>query len=140
MAGTGDFDGDGHADILWHNTTTGQLVMWFIVGTQRISFAIAGSANPNIWEVAGIGNFDGTATTTTATADILWRHKTTGQTVIWLMNGTQLIGSGSPGVANIAEWEIAGVGDFNGNGHDDILWYRPASGQVFIWPWTRREK
>lgn len=133
MAGTGDFDGDGHADILWHNTTTGQVVIWFIVGTQRISHAIAGSANPNIWEVAGVGDFDGTATTTTATADILWRNMTTGQTVIWLMNGAQMIGVGSPGTASIADWEIVGVGDFDGDGHDDILWYRPAYGQAFIW-------
>ncbi len=132
IAGVGDFDGDGHADILWRNTSTGQVVIWFIEGTQRVASGPAGGANPNDWEIAGIGDFDGLATTATPTADILWRHTFTGQTVIWLMDGTQRIGQGSPGsVGQI--WQIAGVGDFDGDGHGDILWQHVASGQLSIW-------
>ena len=133
IVGTGDFDGDGHSDILWHEMTTGQLVIWFIDGTQRVDHGSAGSVNPTLWEVAGVADFDGLATTATSTADILWRHTTTGQTVVWLMDGAQVISSGSPGSANVAEWEIAGVGDFDGDGHADILWHRTTTGQAYIW-------
>jgi hypothetical protein len=31
IAGTGDFNGDGKSDILWHNTTTGDVAIWLIL-------------------------------------------------------------------------------------------------------------
>ncbi len=132
IAGVGDFDGDGHGDILWRNTSTGQVVIWFIEGTQRVASGPAGGANPNVWEIAGIGDFDGLATTATPTADILWRHTSTGQTVIWLMDGNTQIGQGSPGSVGQV-WQIAGVGDFDGDGRSDIIWHHTSSGQVVIW-------
>ena len=47
------------------------------------------------------------------------------------MNGTQIVQSGSlGGVTN--DWQIAGVGDFNGDGKADILW-RHTNGQVYEW-------
>ena len=30
--GTGDFDGDGHSDILWQNASTGQASIWEMDG------------------------------------------------------------------------------------------------------------
>jgi hypothetical protein len=44
-------------------------------------------------------------------SDILWRNTTSGGVVEWLMNGTSVIGTGSPGGA-AAPWTIAGSGDF----------------------------
>ena len=35
IQGIGDFDGDGKADILWRNDTTGSLSIWFMNGTVR---------------------------------------------------------------------------------------------------------
>ena len=43
-----------------------------------------------------------------ARSDILWRNTSTGQAVIWLMNGTSVIGGGSPGSA-ASPWTIAGL-------------------------------
>ena len=132
IAGVGDFDGDGLGDILWRNTSTGQVVIWFIEGTQLVAGGPAGGADPNDWEIVGVGDFDGLASTATPTADILWRHTSTGQTVIWLMDGTQRIGEGSP--ASVGQiWQIAGVADFDGDGHSDILWRNTSTGQVVIW-------
>jgi hypothetical protein len=33
IAGVGDFDGNGTSDMLWRNSTTGQVYIWFINGT-----------------------------------------------------------------------------------------------------------
>ena len=68
-----------------------------------------------------------------ARSDILWRNTSTGQAVIWLMNGTTVLPtSGSPGSAPVA-WFAIGTGDFNGDGKTDILWINQFTGQVLIW-------
>ena len=64
-------------------------------------------------------------------ADILWRD-ISGDVYSWLMNGLNVIGSGSLGtIGNV--WQIAVIGDFNGDGNADILWFNNASGDVYIW-------
>ena len=132
IAGVGDFDGDRRDDILWRHTVSGQVFIWFIDGTQRTGQGSAGAVSPDDWAIAGVGDFDGLAFTPTSTDDILWRHTATGQTFIWLMDGTTRIGQGSPGsVGNI--WQIVGTGDFDGDDHADILWRHTSSGQVVIW-------
>src|SRR5262249_50793623 len=55
-----------------------------------------------------------------------------GQLVIWFVNGTSVIGGGSPGGA-ASPWFVAGTGDFNGDGFGDVLWYNSMTGQVVIW-------
>ncbi len=132
IVGVGDFDGNGHDDILWYRPAYGQAFIWFVEGVQRVGFGSAGSANPNIWTIQGIGNFDGQATTSAPTADILWRNNS-GQVVIWLMNGATRIGFGSPGNVGLV-WQIADVGDFDADGFDDILWRNTnPAGLVFAW-------
>jgi FG-GAP-like repeat len=62
-------------------------------------------------------------------AGLLWRD-TSGDTSIWLMNGTHVTSSVSLG--NIpTNWVVAGTG-FDGDGFGDILW-RDTSGNTAIW-------
>jgi len=66
-------------------------------------------------------------------SDILWRHDN-GAFTDWL--GLQN-GGFSPNASNILEvvntqWQIAGTGDFNGDGRMDVLWHR-ADGALTDW-------
>jgi hypothetical protein len=121
-----DFNRDANSDILWYNTTSGQLVAWLVNGTSVIGGGSPGSA-ASPWAIVGQRDFNGDGF-----ADILWRNGTSGQLVVWLLNGTTVIGGGSPGSAN-SPWMVAGTGDFNGDGTGDILWYNTSTGQTLIW-------
>ena len=64
--------------------------------------------------------------------DALWYNTSSGQVVNWLLNGTSIIGGGSPGSV-ASPWFVAGTGDLNGDGYGDVLWYNSTTGQAVIW-------
>jgi hypothetical protein len=99
IQGVGDFNGGGNADILWRNTTTGQVYIWLMNGTAIASAGTPGTVT-NDWSIQGVGDFNGGGMD-----DIAWRNTTTGQVYIWLMNGTAIATSGTPGTV-AAEWRI----------------------------------
>jgi hypothetical protein len=115
---------------LWRDTASGLTVDW--LGQANGSFASNWSNSAvNIstdWKVAGIGDFNGDGL-----SDILWRNSA-GLTVDWLGQASGSFASNwSNSIVNIpTEWKVAGTGDFNGDGHDDILW-RNDSGLVTEW-------
>jgi hypothetical protein len=129
IAGVGDFDGDGRDDILWRNAD-GRLTDW--LGTANGGYR-PNSANlmQNVstqWSVAATGDFNGDGRD-----DILWRNAD-GRITDWLGTAT---GGFSDNAANgyrsvSLDWHVAGVGDFNGDGRDDILW-RNDDGRVTDW-------
>src|SRR5215475_4051733 len=73
VVGTGDFDGDTRADILWRNTD-GSLAEWRMNGSNVVSSGFVTSAGTPVkpdssWSVAGIGDFNGDNR-----RDVLWRN------------------------------------------------------------------
>jgi FG-GAP-like repeat len=52
IAETGDFDGDGKSDILWHDTS-GTVAIWFMNGTQVTQSAGVGVV-PTVWSIQGV--------------------------------------------------------------------------------------
>jgi len=65
-------------------------------------------------------------------ADILWRHRTTGNNALWLMNGRTANKGPLNRVAQAAQ-RVQGVGDFDGDGKADIFWRNTAIGTNSIW-------
>ena len=55
---------------------------------------------PSPWTIAETGDFNGDNKT-----DILWYNSTSGQLIIWLLNGASVIGTGSPGTAP-SPWQL----------------------------------
>ena len=129
VAGTGDFNGDGRADILWRNDA-GITTNWLGTGSGGFvaNWANASFGVPLSWSIAGTGDFNGDRI-----ADVLWRSDT-GMLVDWLGNSTGGFAANWANAPNGvgAEWQVAEIGDFNGDGRDDILW-RNSSGRITEW-------
>src|SRR5205809_538243 len=121
-----DFNGDGKADILWQNSSTGQRVLWLMNGTARTSSVSLGFV-ATAASIVGSSDFNGDGK-----PDILWQNSSTGQHWIWIMNGTTHTSTVNLGFV-ATSWSIAGSSDFNGDGNADILWQNNCIGQRVIW-------
>jgi hypothetical protein len=129
IQGTGDFNDDGKADILWRHDD-GTVALWQMKGAQIASSAVIAGPGlaPNDWHIQGVGDFNGDAKD-----DILWRNDD-GSLALWQMNGAQVASTAfvaGPAQAS-TDWHVHGVGDFNGDAKDDILW-RNDDGSVAVW-------
>ena len=132
VIGTGDFNGDGRDDILWRQDM-GHLTNWlgtasggFTQNTANFSEFVAPA-----WTAVATGDFNGDGR-----SDILWRDYN-GQLTDWLgtASGGFIENSVNASVFVSNDWQIASVGDFNGDGRDDILW-RDFNGQLTTWHGT----
>jgi ELWxxDGT repeat protein/VCBS repeat-containing protein len=73
------------------------------------------------------------AISNTLNSNILWRNYSTGQNVVWLMNGVSLSASASVTAVSDLNWKIQGAGDFNQDGQTDILWRNSSTGNNSVW-------
>jgi hypothetical protein len=127
VAGTADFNGDGTTDILWHNTNTGEVAVWFMTNGYPTGGVVLG--NPGIdWQIEGTGNF-----VDNGTSDIFFYNAGDHEAYIWEMSNGQLVGGVNAGTTAGPGWQVGAVGDFTGNGTSDILWHNVGSGDVVEW-------
>jgi hypothetical protein len=128
IAGTGDFDGNGSADILWRNSSTGENYVYFMNGVSIVNEGYLRTVSDQGWQVAGVGDLDGDGRD-----DILWRHGTSGENYAYLMNGVSIVNEGYLRTVADRTWQIKGVGDFDGDGRADILWRHATSGENYLY-------
>jgi hypothetical protein len=137
----GDFNADGRADILFRNTATGEVYLWASqAGSDAVNFLgqSFGTVGTD-WSIRAVGDFNGDTR-----ADILWRSNA-GDVYVWLDSEVTTPPSGPTGVATTAlvmtgqsvasvgnDWSLIGIGDFNGDGREDILW-RHTDGELYVW-------
>jgi subtilisin family serine protease len=130
VAGVGDFNGDGKADILWRHAGTGANSIWLMDGLTKLAGSGATTAISDLnWRVMGVADFNGDGK-----ADILWRHLGNGSNTLWFMDGiTKTSGSGATVALTDLKWKLVGVADFNGDGKSDILWRNTTDGRNSLW-------
>jgi hypothetical protein len=121
-----DFDGDGKADLVWRNTSSGVVAVWLMNGTTIASSGFPAGV-PLAWQIAGVGDVNGDGK-----ADVIWRNSTSGTVAVWLMDGVTITSVGFPGSTSM-DWEIEQIGDVNNDGKVDLVWRNTNSGVVAVW-------
>lgn len=134
----GDFNGDGKADVLLRNTEDGSWYYYAMDGRAFIEGQSGDSDLPTdlLLAVAGIGDFNGDGKD-----DLMFRHAD-GTWRYYPMNGKDFIADqqGSSDLPLDLDYRVAGIGDLNGDGKDDVLlrhddgrWrYYPMNGKDII--------
>jgi len=124
----GDTTLDGRADLFWRDSSNG--LSWWQMSyntLQNSNYYFVG----NEWVVKRVGdlNVDGKA-------DLVWRREggvADGAAYLWTLNGLTPLGFFDLGILPIATWDLAGSGDLNGDGRDDIVWRNKIDGSVYVW-------
>ena len=123
-----DFNADNNADMLWQNTTTGDIAYWYMNGTNRLSYATLSAAVPTNFKLVGTPDLNGDGK-----PDILWQDTTTGDVIYWYMDGITRTGFGTLWAAVPLNFKIIATPDLNGDGKPDILWRDTTTGDVIYW-------
>jgi hypothetical protein len=138
----GDFDGDGKTDVLWRNMNAsspdaGKLYVWIMDGPNVVAGTGYTASQADLgWRVDGVGDLNGDGKD-----DIVWRKTGAGvdkgAVFLWTMDGTGI--SNARYLDPISEdWQVQGLGDFNGDGKTDVLWRNMTSasadaGKLYVW-------
>ena len=128
IVATGDVNGDGRDDIVWHSPSTQQYAIWFMGGVNVISSAKVYGV-PGSYALIGVGDIDGDGL-----GDLVWDNPSIRQLYAWRNAGTAgpwtylALGGYSTG------WQPVDLGDLNGDGRSaDLVWQNPSAGLVAHW-------
>ena len=128
IAASNDFNGDGKADLLWYNASTGESQLWFMDGARLASRAtvLDEAGQPFLvglpWHIVAARdmNRDGRA-------DIVWHNRQTGTVQVWMMDRegyrvSQRLGLVAEGTAllTLATPPIA-IHDLDNDGSPDLV-------------------
>jgi hypothetical protein len=130
IAAIADFNGDGYPDIVWQDPVSGASQIWFMTGPQGTTLLEAATfSGPNPWLIVAANDFNADGH-----PDVLWQDPVSGWAQIWYLGGPQgitLLSAANLTLQN--PWNIVGTGDFNQDGHPDVLWQDPVNGTVQVW-------
>src|SRR5690606_17423044 len=123
VAATGDFNGDGKADVVW---TSAARDIYFWTGNGNTFSSRKVGTYPSGWKIVGAGDVDGDGK-----SDLLFHNAATRQFSYRIMNGnTQKRSALISGVGK--GYSVAATGDFNGDGKVDIVW-TSSRRDIYFW-------
>ncbi len=135
-----DFNGDGHPDLLWQDPTNGFAQIWYLGGPDGSTLLGAADLDQtNPWNIVGTGDLNGDGV-----PDVLWQDPVSGTVQIWYMGGTAPGAQGSQVLSAVnltgaMTAKVAGIADFNQDGHPDVLFQDTKTGAATVYYYTGAE-
>jgi uncharacterized delta-60 repeat protein len=124
---TGDFDGDGKADVIGRDPATGQWWVGLSTGS-GFNTTMWGKWSPAVtWVDVKVGDFNGDGK-----ADIAGRVQGTGQWWVSLSTGSSFTNSLWTTWSTGVHWVDVQVGDFTGDGKADLVGRAKETGQWWV--------
>jgi hypothetical protein len=89
LSAAADVNGDDYPDLLWHNTATGQLRVWYMQGHTRIAedVFLPDRLSDTSWRLRGAVDLD-----RNGYPDLIWQNTATFEIGAWLLDGVTVIG------------------------------------------------
>ena len=113
--GTGDLNADRRSDLVWREESTGRFAAWIMNNTTVAQQGYISGPLDSAWDIIAMGDLNGDRR-----ADCILRNSSTGEVRGWLMDGLVKIAGGH--IGSSTGLKFLGVGDFNADGKDDLLW------------------
>jgi Calx-beta domain-containing protein/FG-GAP repeat protein len=145
LVGTGDFNWDGVVDVLFWDPAAAQLSLWesgrYFPGPP---LPVENQADHK-WHPVGVARL---TSSVDRMPDIVWQHDVTGELQFWHMrwqvdlnppSRRLVFAYGGPLQPSLPPTEdgvtlqLAAMGDFDGDGKDDLLWRNPVTRKVGVW-------
>ncbi len=135
-----DLDGDGRGDVLWRHGGNGAVSLWRMDSQRQLGGNAIGKVADANWRFVGIADLTGDGQ-----RDLLLHHASSGRVRIWqlatvdrqgrpvVVLAKDLIIGGRPDV----NWQVVGVGDFDGDRVAEILWRNLTTGAIDLWRLTQ---
>lgn len=126
-----DLDGDGNADLLLQNASSGAMAGWFMNGTQWQGGVYFSQTPPAGYTLVGSGDFRGDGTPA-----LVLQNRSSNAVVLWYTGGANHAAiTGGDYVDQIPAngWNLVGVADFNGDGRSDLVFQNQSTHQIAIW-------
>ena len=108
VAGAGDVNSDGRADLVWQNQADGRLGVWLMNGATVIDQRTLSTFTSNLnWKIHGVGDISGDGV-----ADLLWQNEATGALGVWYLNVNSVIGQWNLSIQRVSDlgWNMVGPG------------------------------
>ena len=130
----GDYDGDGHDDVLLRHAETNRWYFYPMDGraVESGDGEVPLSRNAD-WRFQGVGDLNNDGRD-----DVLLRHAKTNRWYYYPLNGRRVVsGRGGAALTVGRQWRFKAIADFNGDGAGDVL-VRNTDGRWYFYPMRGR--